>query len=458
MGWSYTLDELAQAIGSVPVNNSTTFSGVSTDTRTLRSGDAFFALKGENFDGNAFVQQAVEKGAAAVISDITVDNAVCLTVENGLKALQDFAAFHRTQNPVPLIAITGSCGKTSSKDLIAAVLSEEYSVVKTQGNLNNEIGVPLTLLNIDGDTDIAIVEMGANHSGEIARLCKIARPTESTITMIGAGHLEGFGSIDDVAQAKGEIVEGLPETGIFYLNMDDPRCRAVCEIFSGTTVRYGSEGDVILKSSTRNDTGELLLDIDPVGELTLPLPTRAHAQNALLAIAIGLQHGIRDFQEPLRQACESTSRLKISTVGPITIIDDTYNANPDSMRVALEALAEISVSGKRVAVLGEMGELGDTAEDHHTLLGKHCGEFGMDAVLARGTYASQVVSSAIAAGVPQAKAYDTHEQMAQALNEMLTAGDAVLFKGSRNTTMEKVLRIIEDKYEDITATGLSKEG
>jgi UDP-N-acetylmuramoyl-tripeptide--D-alanyl-D-alanine ligase len=458
MGWTYTLDELAEAVGEAPLNNATPFSGVSTDTRTLRPGDIFFALQGENFDGNAFVTQAVELGAAAVVSNTSVDDAVCITVESGLTALQDFAAYHRVRHPVPLIAITGSCGKTSSKDFIAAVLSEEYAVVKTPGNLNNEIGVPRTLLTIDADTDMAVVEMGANHPGEIARLCEIARPTESAITMIGAGHLEGFGTVDDVARAKGEIVSGLSETGVFYMNMDDPRCRAMGDGFGGTLVRYGAEGDVILTSCTRTDSGELRLEIDPVGELILPLPARAYAQNALLAVAVGLRHGIRDFQEPLRRACESASRMKVVTVGAMTVLDDTYNANPDSMRVALEALVEFPASGKRVAVLGEMGELGEASSELHASLGTHCGEFGVDAVLARGTFANRVVSSAKNSGVPFAEAYDTHEDMAVALIGMCSEGDTVLCKGSRSTTMEKIIHLLREKLENAAASGSNEEG
>src|SRR5690606_11767586 len=201
-----------------------TFEAVSTDTRTLAPGQVFFALSGENFDGNRFVGEAFAKGAAAAVVREAAGDGPCLVVPDPLKALQAFAAYHRNRYPIPLFALTGSCGKTGVKDLTAAVLGSRWNVVKTPGNLNNDIGCPLSLLRIDEKTDMAVIEMGANHAGEIAELCRIARPTESAITLVAPAHLEGFGTVENVARAKAEIVEGLPGDGTFYVNADNPWC------------------------------------------------------------------------------------------------------------------------------------------------------------------------------------------------------------------------------------------
>ncbi len=461
MTWSYTLSEVADSIGPAdafgPADSIGTTApeanpevrGASTDTRTLKPGQIFFALSGENFEGGRFVAEAFAKGAAAAVTKAVPDSPApgpCLLVDDPLKALQAFAAHHRERYFIPLLAITGSCGKTTTKDLTAAVLGSLHSVVKTPGNLNNDIGCPLSLLGIDDDTHMAVIEMGANHTGEIADLCSWARPTEAAITLVAPAHLEGFGSVENVAKAKGEIVEALSSHDTFYVNVDDPWCVEIADGFSGNKVRFGSHGDVVLKQCDLNPDGDSCLRIDPIGELHLPLFSRAHAANVLLAVAVGLQHGISQFEEPLRAAAISASRGNVLTVGPLRVLDDTYNANPASMQAALDALASRAPLGGRVAVFGDMLELGDQAADLHRALGRHAAEAGVTHLFARGDYAAHVVEGACEAGAPHAEAIQKHAAIADAVHAAANPGDVALVKGSRGMRMERVIQALQELY------------
>jgi UDP-N-acetylmuramoyl-tripeptide--D-alanyl-D-alanine ligase len=447
MAWQYTVDEVARMIGAPPPGNDTPCAGVSTDTRTLQPGHVFFALSGEHFDGNRFVADAFAKGAAAVVTTAPNDAGPCLLVDTPLTALQQFARRHRERHPIPLLAITGSCGKTTSKDAIAAVLGAKYRVLKTQGNLNNDIGCPLSLLRIDEATEMAVIEMGASHLCEIAQLCRIARPTEAAITMVGPSHLEGFGSIERVAQAKAEIMEALDASGRFYINTDDPRCVAIGERFAGEKVRFGQSGDVALRHWAFDEHGEMVLDIDPIGRLRLPLLVRAQVRNFLLAIAVGLQYGITGFEEPLRAACRNAVRCRIERVGPIEVLDDTYNANPASMKAALEALSDRPAAGRRIAALGGMLELGEAAESLHGEVGAYAVRCGVTCLFARGPEAHAMILAAQEAGIPHAEVLDEHAAMAAAIHAIVRPGDVLLLKGSRGMRMERVLAALRGLYE-----------
>ncbi|MBI3118413.1 MAG: UDP-N-acetylmuramoyl-tripeptide--D-alanyl-D-alanine ligase [Candidatus Hydrogenedentes bacterium] len=447
MGWNYTVHQLAEVIGAARPHFEAAFSAVSTDTRTLRPGDVFFALSGENFDGNLFAEAALANGAAAVVTTRTDPTKRLLTAPDPLKALQQFAAWHRAQFSIPVIAITGSCGKTTAKNMIAAVLETEYRVAKTQGNLNNEIGCPVSLLQIDAETECAVLEMGANHRREIAALCAIAKPTESAITMIGAAHLEGFGSEEQVAKAKAEIVAGLPANGLYYVNTDNDWCARIAEEFRGRKIYFGNHGDVVLRRSAFAANGELELEIDPIGRLQLPLPIRAHVTNVLLAIAVGLQHGVTTFEGPLRAACASAARFKVRHIGPFTVLDDTYNANPISMAAAVEALAERPGNGQRIAVLGDMLELGNAAAGAHARIGALAAQRGISHLIARGAHACDTINAARAAHLSHAEVIQDHQAIAQALQESAGPGDTILVKGSRGMRMEKVIDALAAIYQ-----------
>jgi UDP-N-acetylmuramoyl-tripeptide--D-alanyl-D-alanine ligase len=445
MSWSHSLHALNTVLGGTGPVAEAQFHGVSTDTRTLREGDAFFALRGEQFDGGAFVAQALVSGAAVAVTADADPNCPAdrqIVVPDALAALQHFAAWHRGQFAPLVFALTGSCGKTSTKDLVAALMATRFRVLKTEGNLNNEIGCPLSLARIDAETGFAVIEMGANHVGEIARLCALARPAESAITLVAPAHLEGFGSIERVAQAKGEIAAGLPPGGRFYVNVDNPWTRAIGERHPGPTVRWGSHGDVVLRDCRFDEHGEMLVTIDPVGTLRLPLRARAHAMNVTLAVAVALQHGVNEFEGPLREACLRAARFKTCSIGSLEVIDDTYNANPASMAAALEALGEWPARGRRFAALGEMLELGDTAEAAHRDVGTLAAQRGVDRLFARGPHAHAMIAAARAAGLPHADAMDDHAAIARAIHQEARPGDVLLLKGSRGMRMEKVLEAL----------------
>ncbi|NUM56080.1 MAG: UDP-N-acetylmuramoyl-tripeptide--D-alanyl-D-alanine ligase [Candidatus Hydrogenedentes bacterium] len=439
MGWTYTVEELAHAVGSHAAGNATPFSRVSTDTRTIQPGDVFFALKGEKFDANAFVRDAFSKGACAVVATQPNAAGVCLVVPDTQAALQSFAGFHRARYSPIVFAITGSCGKTTSKDMIAAVLATRLRIVKTQGNLNNEIGCPLSLLQIDGNTQAAIIEMGAAKRGNIAELCAFTKPGESAITLIAPAHLEGFGSIENIADTKGEIAEALPPEGIFYVNTGNEWCARVAERVACRKILYGHRGDVVLKSYHMEDDGEAVLDIEPVGKLRLPLPSREHASNVLLAIAVGLQHGITEFEGPLRAVCADPARFKKLRIGALDVIDDTYNASPASMAAALRGLAERPRGGARIAALGDMLELGPTSDQLHAQIGTLTGTLGLAHVFALGERASAMISAARDAGVPHAEVLPDHAAVARAILDVARPDDVLLVKGSRGMRMERVI-------------------
>ncbi|MCC6143109.1 MAG: UDP-N-acetylmuramoyl-tripeptide--D-alanyl-D-alanine ligase [Candidatus Hydrogenedentes bacterium] len=446
MPWQYSLQQLAAVLGAEPPVPDAVFESVSTDTRKLTAGQLFFALSGERFDGAAFVDTALDQGAIAAVTTRSSHKGPCIVVDDPLAALQRFAAWHRDRLNPAIFAVTGSAGKTTVKDMTAAVLASRYRTVKTQGNLNNEIGVPLSLLSIDEATECAVIEMGANHMGEIAMLCRMARPQESAVTRVAPAHLEGFGSIDNVEKAKGEIAEGLPADGTFYVNTDDPRCVRIADRFSGRKIHYGSRGDVVLKECLRLDNGNLMLYVEPGGTLELPLPVRAYASNVLLAVAVGLQHGITDFQTPLALACENLTRFRIYQLAGLDVLDDCYNANPVSMAAALQALSDRPGTGARIAVLGEMLEMGEEAARVHRELGEMAGRLGVTHLFARGPHACDTIAGAASAQVPVAEACESHDEIASAVYSHARPGDLLLVKGSRGMAMEKVIEALRDRY------------
>ena len=446
---TYTLAELAQIVGGAPVTaGSMTFSRVSTDTRNIQSGDVFFALSGERFDGNEFVAAAFARGACGAVAKRQDPAGPCIVVEDVQGALQQFAAHHRGQFDIPVLGLTGSCGKTTSKDMIGAVLATRYSVLKTQGNLNNEIGCPLTLLKIEEATGFAVIEMGANHPGEIARLCELAQPTEAAVTLVAPAHLEGFGSIENVAKAKGEIVRGLRRDGIFYVNADDAWCVKMAGDFSGEKVFFGKKGDVALEKCEIISPGRARLSISPVGEMDLPLACPAHATNVLLAVAVGLRHGVTEFEGPLREASRGGSRFRILDIGPLTVIDDSYNANPASVGAALDALQAWPAAGNpsRMAALGEMLELGDSARQLHREVGERAAGAGVTHLFARGPHACDTIDAAKSAGVAHAEVIDDPNQIAAAVHRFAGPGDLLLVKGSRGMAMERVIGALRELY------------
>lgn len=419
--------------------------GVSTDTRKLPAGCAFFALRGENFDGDAFAADALAAGAALVVVQRWNGNcpagAAVIVVPDTLAALQRLAYWWRRQLDIPVVCITGSNGKTSTKDLTTAVLSQRFRVSSTKGNLNNHIGLPLTVLATTLEDQAAVWEIGMNHAGELAPLCKIAQPKYGIITNIGTAHIEHLGSRDAIAEEKGTLARALPEDGILFIP-------AICDYHDflrkrtkAALVSVGAGRGIVRAENLHLEPDRshftLVIEGDGHAEVCLPLPGRHMVINALLAAAVGWRLGMRpcEIASGLNEAKISSGRLARRVVDGVTIIDDTYNANPESMAAAIETLAEAPMpnGARRFVVLGRMGELGIHGPAAHHQIGKLAASRDL-VVIAAGEGAE-----GIAEGAGGAKHFPVLADAAKWLAAEVKPGDAVLFKGSRSATIERVM-------------------
>jgi UDP-N-acetylmuramoyl-tripeptide--D-alanyl-D-alanine ligase len=419
--------------------------GVSTDTRKLPRGAAFFALQGENFNGDAFASQALAAGASLVFvqhwsGEVPPDAAV-IVVPDVLLALQRLAHWWRTQLDLPVVAITGSNGKTSTKDLTASVLSKRFKVSATAGNLNNHIGLPLSVLATTPEHTAAIWEMGMNHSCELAPLCEIARPKFGIITNIGTAHIEFLGTREAIADEKGTLARALPADGVLLLPVacdfhDYLRQRTRASILSVGNGR-GSVRAENLKFSADGTSFTLVIDGGGTAEVSLAVSGRHMVTNALFAAGVGWKLGIPlvEIADALSHATLTGGRLSRYDSKGISVMDDTYNANPESMAAAIETLAETPVveGGRRFIVLGRMGELGPHAPAAHLQVGVLAIQRQLT-VLAVGDGAE-----GIAAGAAGAPYFPDHAQAAEWLKREVKPGDLVLFKGSRSATVERVM-------------------
>ena len=342
--------------------------GVSTDSRTLQSGQLFFALSGPNFNGNQFAKQALDKGAIAVVvdEDISITDNRVIRVENTLKSLQTLSTEHRKTLGTTIIALTGSNGKTTTKELIHSVLSTTFNTVATQGNLNNHIGVPLTLLSLKEDTEIGVVEMGANHPGEIELLANIAQPDAGLITNFGKAHLEGFGSLEGVVKAKSELYDYLKNTnGLIFANADDPKIMA--QLKGQDPITYGTETTARVSATLLTEKDAIRIEVDQQ-EIQTQLSGAYNGYNALAAYAIGRHFGVspQNAKRALESYIPDNNRSQLIRKKDLHITLDAYNANPTSMQAALASFSK--KEGKKIAVLGQMNELGKHTETEHKQL------------------------------------------------------------------------------------------
>ena len=407
--------------------------GVSTDTRTVCEGNLFFCLKGENFDGNKFAKDALEKGASFVVVDDKDYqlNEQCILVDNALKTLQELAHFHRQKLHIPIIGITGTNGKTTTKELLYAVLSKKYKVSATQGNLNNHIGVPLTLLAVNSaDTQIAIVEMGANHIGEIAELCQISQPDYGIITNIGKAHLEGFISIDGVIQTKRALYHAVKEkNGTIFINADDELLMSLSENIN--RISYGENGDYKGKMVSKNVFLTFKLS-DYSVEIQTQLAGNYNFANALAAAAVGLHFGIsiENVKSALETYKPDNNRSQLIQKGNKTIIIDAYNANPSSMQAAIENLLKIS-SPHKVVLLGDMFELGNDSLVEHQKIVDTIRNSAIEQVYLLGENFSKTDAD-------NSWKYTDVDALKNALKQ-LPDNSVLLIKGSRSMKMERFL-------------------
>ena len=418
------------------------FTGVSTDTRTLAAENLFFALTGPRFDGHDHVAEAQARGAAAAAVSRPVDCALpLLQVEDTRRALGDLARQWRDRFAIPVVGITGSNGKTTVKEMLAAILAAQGPVLATQGNLNNDIGVPLTLARLAPEHRSAVIEMGANHAGEIAYLAQQARPTVAIVTNAGPAHLEGFGSLEGVARAKGELFAGLDATAVAVINADDrfaPLWRDLARDRAVLSFGLDAPADVTARYATTSAGTQLELET-PQGSIALCLPLlgRHNARNALGAAAAALAAGadlahIRTGLEGLTSVAGRLQRKRRVDGG--LVIDDTYNANPASLQAAIDVLRELP--GERWLVFGDMAELGSDAAALHAEVGSYARAAGIERLFSLGDLARQ---AALAFG---GTAFDDFDALLSALRSALRTDVSILVKGSRRMGMERVVQAL----------------
>jgi UDP-N-acetylmuramoyl-tripeptide--D-alanyl-D-alanine ligase len=450
-----TVKQIAQMAEALRVhgNPDLLISGVSTDSRAIQSGSLFVPLIGATFDGHQFAANAVQQGAAAVLwqEDHPLPDLPCpiLVVDDTLEALQRLAHAYRKQLDIKIVAITGSNGKTSTKDMVAAVLGEAFRVQKTHGNLNNHIGVPLTLLSLKETTEVAVIEMGMNHAGEIQLLAELAEPDFGVITNIGESHIEFFGTRSGIADAKWELVEGLGSHGTAILLGDEPLLKERRERFPGRVVWFGTKPDAndiypvsLVRDGLRGYDFQL-----PESSVAFHLPVLGEHQvtNALAAIAVGRCLGMHDEQIAKGLVGVQLTKMRMQVVRTRfgwDVVNDAYNASPTSMKAAFRLLGELS-GVRKVAVLGDMLELGAQSESLHMETGQAAVDAGLDEILCVGEHARYIVEGAIQAGMQEANAhwFPTIEQVVKELaSRYANRHDVVvLIKGSRGMKMERIV-------------------
>jgi UDP-N-acetylmuramoyl-tripeptide--D-alanyl-D-alanine ligase len=423
-------------------------SRLSTDSRKIGAGDVFVALKGDRFDGHTYAAQVAAAGAAAVVVSAEVGELPCavIRVPDTLLALQSLAQRYRVWHGAWIVALTGSNGKTSTKDLTAAVLSQQFAVFPTQGNLNNHIGLPLTLLSLRDEHDCAITEMGMNHAGEIRTLVDIAQPDAAILTNVGLAHIEHLGSQENIAWEKATLPTAISRSGTVVLNANDAYTDRIARLCQARVLTAGIEaGDVSAQDLVARETGTTFT-LDFAGsrvKTTLPLLGRHMVGNAALAACLAWSRGMDPaaIATALSQAHLSGGRLEPKTLAGIRFLDDSYNANPDSMCAGLRTLAE-TAAPRRFAVLGAMGELGSLKAAGHAQVGELAAEIQLDGLFTVGGEDAARISDAASATATHAMSiqhFPTHQACAAHLRETLQAGDLVLLKGSRSARMEQVL-------------------
>ncbi|MBA3830941.1 MAG: UDP-N-acetylmuramoyl-tripeptide--D-alanyl-D-alanine ligase [Chthoniobacterales bacterium] len=447
---AFALDEIAQFAGAVRQNGdgARLIDNLSTDSRTLRAGDLFVALRGENFDGHRFVSQAAERGAAGALVEKgwtgkTPSDFALLRVTDTLAAFQQIAGEYRRSLDLKVVAITGSNGKTSTKDFTASVLVRRFRVTKTDGNFNNHVGLPQTMLRANAEDEVAVWEIGMNHPGEIAPLAALARADIAIITNIGLAHVEFMGSRAAIAQEKGDLAASLGPNGTLVLNSGDEFAAAIAERTAARIVFAGIERGAVQASEivqTADGAEFSILEGAHRCHAILPVPGLHMVQNALLAVAAGRILGVslEDCAAGLASAPLTKARLQIISIRGVQFIDDSYNANPESMKAALRTLAELETDGQRIAVLGQMAELGAQSALGHREVGETAASLGIDRLIALGEGGREIAAAAKDAGLTNSVEVSSAEEAAESLGDA-QPGDLVLVKGSRAARTERVL-------------------
>jgi UDP-N-acetylmuramoyl-tripeptide--D-alanyl-D-alanine ligase len=440
--------------------------GISTDSRTVQRGNLFIALHGEKFDGHNFITKAVESGAGTVIADAkwAEANAILLSslnlprliVEDTARSLGQLAKDHRRRFRIPVLVVGGSNGKTTTKEMISSVLRTKYRVLSTEGNLNNHIGVPQTLLRLERQHQIAVIEIGTNHFGEITYLCSIAEPTHVLITNVGREHLEFFGTVDGVARAEGEAFHWLREhrksKAVGFVNRDDRRLKKLSKGIR-KSITYGfDKGTTTVKGKvvTLDTEARAQLEVKPKGkkvfQIRVAVPGQHNAANALAAATVGLAFRVpaKGIVRALSTFMSANKRMQVLKLDGITVLNDTYNSNPDSAVAALGVLGAVQSTGKKIVVLADMLELGPCAVEEHRRVGQAVAKSGAKYLLTYGSLARDLHDAATTVFKTH---FDQKNLLSEHLAELLAQGDVVLVKGSRGMKMEEVVAFLAERFK-----------
>ncbi len=447
-----TFKEAALAVGS-STELTGSFNAVCTDTRKITEGCLFIAIKGDNFDGHDFAAKAVENGAKAVVAEKDCGlGEKQILVENTRLALLDLAGYYRSLFSIPVIGITGSVGKTTTKEMVHAVMSSKYNTLKNEGNLNNEIGVPLTLFRLEESHEAAVIEMGMSGFDEISRMTKAVRPDAAVISNIGVSHIENLGSREGILKAKLEILHGMKADAPVVLNADDDMLKNA-DLGEHSVVYYGIDNDKANYKATditskESGIGLEVISADGSGRVSLPYPGRHNVYNSLAAVAVGRLFGVElsDALEALKGYVPAGMRQRINKKYGMTFIEDCYNASPDSQAAALAVLGEMNAN-RKIAVIGDMLELGSVSKDAHYGVGSKAAENKIDAVFTYGSRSLETANGAKDGGVALVKSFDDKQALSAELVSFLKEGDAVLFKASRGMKLEDVIYSVYDALE-----------
>jgi len=438
------LSEIAWAVnGSCPQMCDVDITEISTDSRSIPEASLFVALKGERFDGNKFVNEAFTKGAIACVAekdspfvDKTAKNLIL--VENTEKALLSIAHLYRKKLSLKLVGVTGSVGKTTTKEMIYAVLSQRWKTHKTQGNLNNQIGLPKTLLQLDKSFEAAVIEMGMSDLGEIHALSVCAQPDISVITTIGVSHLENLGTRENILKAKLEITDGMQESAPLVINIDNDMLSTAK--LDRRVITYGIEKKADVMATDITSDGENTAFAINGLEVSIPCIGQHNVYNALAAYAVAKYLGMTDAEivEGLKNYTPSGMRQRITKVGDTTVVEDCYNASPDSIKAALRTLSSMSTNGKKIAVLGDMLELGSVSAESHFAIGALCAELGIDELVCLGEEAKRYDEGCKTAG-GKSTWFDNRDKLSEYLTDIAKEGDILWFKASRGMKFEELI-------------------
>lgn len=447
-----SIDEILKATGGTVISEGgyTPVKAITTDSRVAGPGELFIPLIGDRFDGHDYIPKAFENGASAALTQkdaIPVEGRVLIRVADTSAALRDLAAWYRSKFRIPFVGITGSVGKTSTKDMVANVLGRRYNVHSTEGNLNNEIGVPLTVFKLDETHEAAVLEMGMSGFGEISRLTAIVKPAVAIITNVGMSHIEKLGSRNNILKAKLEILEGLDSNGLVILNSDDNLLDGVKNLLNHRTVSYGIGEGADYQAGNINSSGEGGIDFELTVEgraydVHLSVPGVHNVSNALAAVAAGRELNVpmEDIIEGIARYKPGKMRLNIISANGLRIINDTYNASPQSMKAALDVLEEIGMTGCRIAVLGDMLEMGEWAKDAHYEVGRYAAGKKLSRLITIGPNAVYIGEGAVESGFPAeaVSIFTNNKEAVRFIEKIIQNGDTILIKGSRGMKMEEL--------------------